>query len=184
MERVGLTCCTERRSMALIIPRLQQSRRAERHNTSRDQGSILQRGYSSGPSGSENEKAPTIQKERVSLFISRELLLVAHLPRSTSIRHMGNRRVTNRRAQAWMHRPCPALLRARRSQLPGISRFAGAAFCNGCVLTRARLSTGLKLRRGLPRPKQTLCKEYLTAFPCLLRLELRLRLIQASRPSL
>ena len=153
MERVGLTCCTERRSMVLIIPRLQQSRRAERHNTSRDQGSILQRGYSSGPSGSENEKAPTIQKERVSRFIYRELLLAAHEPRSTSTRHMGNHRVTSQRVRAWTRSLCLVLLPARRSQVPGTSRFARMSSYTGSMLTRVRLSTGPKLRRERSRPK-------------------------------
>ncbi|KAI9065172.1 hypothetical protein FKP32DRAFT_528998 [Trametes sanguinea] len=38
--------------------------RARRHATRGEQASVLNRGQSSGPSGSENEKPPTIQKER------------------------------------------------------------------------------------------------------------------------
>ncbi|KAI1795769.1 hypothetical protein LXA43DRAFT_989480 [Ganoderma leucocontextum] len=45
----------------------ERPRTTDRHYASREQASnsILQRGYSSGPSGSENEKVPTIQMERV-----------------------------------------------------------------------------------------------------------------------
>ncbi|KAM5533297.1 hypothetical protein V8D89_013074 [Ganoderma adspersum] len=42
----------------------ERPRATDRYYASREQASILQRGYSSGPSGSENEKAPTIQMER------------------------------------------------------------------------------------------------------------------------
>ena len=84
---------------------------------------------------------------------------------------MRNRCVINRRARAWTRRSWPVLLRARRLQVLGISRFVGVASCHGSILTRVRLCTVLKLRRGLPRLKQTLRKGYLTAFPCLLHLE-------------